>query len=71
MNRSKKIKALERALQGDLTLIRKENEMYLHAVIVEHGGLYHVVTLNPAFKVDKEMTINEYESFKSSIPLFT
>lgn len=44
--------------------------MYIHAVIVEHGGLYKVVTLNPVFHVDKEMTEKEYEDFKCSIPLF-
>lgn len=38
-SRSQKIKALERALNGDLSLLNKESEMFIHAVIVEHGGL--------------------------------
>jgi hypothetical protein len=69
-NRSQKIKALERALNGDLSLLNKDNDMFIHAVIIEQGGLYKVVTLNPVFHVDKEMTEKEYEDFKCSIPLF-
>jgi hypothetical protein len=70
-SRTQKIKALERALNGDLSLLNKSNQMFIHAVIIEQGGLYKVVTLNPAFKVDKEMTAGEYEDFKCSIPLFS
>jgi hypothetical protein len=70
MNRTQKIKALERAMQGDLSLLKNENDMYIHAVIIEHGGLYKVITLNTIFHVDKEMTEKEYEDFKCSIPLF-
>ena len=69
-SRNQKIKALERALNGDLSLFKKESEMFIHAIIIEHGGLYKVVTLNPIFHVDKEMTEKEYEDFKCSIPLF-
>ena len=69
--RSQKIKALERALNGDLSLLNKEDDMFIHAVIIEQGGLYKVVTPNPIFKVEKEMTLEEYEIFKCSIPLFS
>ncbi len=69
-SRNQKIKALERAMQGDFSLIRKETEMFIHAVIVEHGGLYKIVSLNPIFQFDREMTEEEYKNFKDSIPLF-
>jgi hypothetical protein len=72
MNRTQKIEALQEVFRtGNKAHLEDINNMVIHTIVIEKDGMYQIVPIEPTFTIpNHELTLKDFEAWKSSIPLF-
>ena len=71
MDRKGKIKLLTEVFQsGNKALLKGTNKVLIHSIVVEKDGWLQVVAIEPSFEVSEEMTFEQFQNWKGSLPLF-
>lgn len=71
MSRDQKIKLLTEVFQsGNKALLKGTNKVLIHSIVVEKDGWLQVVAIEPSFEVSEEMTWEQFQNWRCSLPLF-
>ena len=71
MDRIGKIKLLTEIFQtGNKALLKGTGKIVVHSVVIERDGWLQVVAIEPGFEVSEEMTFEQFQNWKGSLPLF-
>lgn len=71
MGRDQKIKLLTEVFHtGNKSLLAGTNKILIHSVVIERDGWMQVIAIEPDFEVSEEMTFEQFQNWKGSLPLF-
>ena len=71
MTRSEKLQLLQKVFEtGNKSLLKGTNKIIVHSIVVEKDGWLQVVPIEPTFEVSEEMTFEQFQNWKGSLPLF-
>ena len=71
MDRIGKIKLLTEIFQtGNKALLKGTGKIVVRSVVIERDGWLQVVAIEPGFEVSEEMTFEQFQNWKGSLPLF-
>ena len=71
MTRSEKLQLLQKVFEtGNKSLLKGTNKIIVHSIVVEKDGWLQVVPIEPTFEVSEEMTFEQFQNWRGSLPLF-
>ena len=71
MGRDQKIKLLTEIFQtGNKALLKGTGKIVVRSVVIERDGWLQVVAIEPGFEMSEEMTFEQFQNWKGSLPLF-